>query len=276
MIEVSSLEFKVITKYIQDLCGIYLDSTKKYLIENRLTPILEELECCNYSELYFKAKADSSRRIPTKIIDAITTQETYFFRDKPAFILLEEKLLEEYFQTYSNLKPISIWSAGCSTGQEIYSIAITLHKYNPDMKVRLIATDISSRAIAKASYGKYNYSEISRGLSDEDIKDYFLEKNGYWQIRDEIRAMISFRKENLLQNKVQRRFDIVFCRYVAVYFEPPTQTKLLNIIADQLNPGGYLILGATESWRRAKVRYRRLKYKDAAYYQSIKDNSLEL
>ncbi|MGE5707040.1 MAG: CheR family methyltransferase [Bacteroidota bacterium] len=274
MIKVSSEELRIIARYIHDLCGIILDESKAYLIESRLSPLMQELGCQNYQELYFKAKNDPSRLLPGRIIDAITTNETSFFRDRSPFELLKYKLVPDHvdrIQATGAPKSLSIWSAAASTGQEIYSIAITLSEIIPDLarwKIRLLGTDISDAAIAQASYGKYNRVEIERGLPPGHIQKYFNPQGNFWRIKDEIRAMASFQKMNLLDPVLAvGKWDIIFCRNVAIYFTPENRTKLFDRLANQLNPHGSLIIGSTESLLGVSTRYARQEYHNAVFYQ---------
>lgn len=274
MIKVSSEELRIIARYIHDLCGIILDESKAYLIESRLSPLMQELGCQNYQELYFKAKNDPTRLLPGRIVDAITTNETSFFRDRSPFELLKHKLVPDHLDRIQETgapKTLSIWSAAASTGQEIYSIAITLSEIIPDLarwKIRLLGTDISDAAIAQASYGKYNRVEIERGLPPGHIQKYFNPQGNFWRIKDEIRAMASFQKMNLLDPVLAvGKWDIIFCRNVAIYFTPENRTKLFDRLANQLNPNGALIIGSTESLLGVSTRYVRQEHHNAVFYQ---------
>ena len=174
MIKDKTDDIKAISKYILDISGINLDENKAYLIETRLGGLIKEYECSSYKELRSKAETDSNKTIENKIIDAISTNETLFFRDREPFEVLQHKILPDLIDRRTEKAsgllpiPIRIWSAACSTGQEAYSIAIVLKELLPDLKkynVKLFGTDISDSAIAQASYGTYNKFEIERGLS---------------------------------------------------------------------------------------------------------------
>ncbi len=256
MPKISSLEFQVFSKYLFDISGISLAPGKEYLLETRLAPLLEEYRCVSFSELYYKATRDAN--IEEKIIDALTTNETYFFRDGLPFELLQHKILPDLIDKRaaesgsSGKIPIRIWAAGCSTGQETYSIAFILKKLNitpENYDLYLLGTDISNAAIAKASYGRYTHFEASRGLTPEQRDKYFKKINdNAWQIHDEYRWMISFKTHNLF-NYFDRpiHFDIIFCRNVGIYFSPVDRQRLYRRLFKVIAPDGYLILGATES-----------------------------
>ena len=257
MIKITPNEIKIISKYIYDISGIHLDEKKAYLMETRLKMILENENVSSYMDLYQKAKSDRSGLIEKKIIDAVTTNETLFFRDKSPFDMFKYKvmpdLIDKRSAQTSGLMPVNIriWSAACSTGQEIYSLAIILKELIPDQKkykIKLLGTDISSEAVAQASYGKYNKFEIERGLDKENLQKYFIPNGNSWKIKDDIRAMAVFQKRNLMEPfSGIGQFDVIFCRNVAIYFSMEDRKKLFEKIAGVLAPDGYLIIGSTES-----------------------------
>lgn len=255
MIKITPSELKLVAQYIQSISGIFLDQSKTYLFETRLSSVAEAHGCSNYQELYNKAKSEPSKRIEKEIVDAITTNETLFFRDKGPFELLQHKILPEVIDARSSksaIKPrIKIWSAASSTGQELYSVAIVIKELLRDSKdynFTLLGTDISDAAIAQASYGKYNRFEIERGLDKRNLQKYFTLFGDSWKIKDEIRAMVNFRKLNLMQPfSALGKFDIIFCRNVAIYFTLADRKKLFTKLADSLADDGYLIIGSTES-----------------------------
>lgn len=277
MTKLAPEEFNLITEYIHAITGIALDQSKAYLIESRLDSIIKELNCSSFSDLCHKAKADPAKSIERKIIDAISTNETQFFRDTGPFELLRHKILPELIDTRgakpSGLlpTPIRIWSAACSTGQEVYSIAIVLKELLPDLKqynIKLLGTDISDAAIAQSSYGTYNKFEIERGLQPEKLNKYFYRNGDNWKIKDEIRTMATFRKLNLmLPLNGLGKFDIVFCRNVAIYFDLDARKKLFDKIADALEPDGYLIIGATESLTGICPRFEPQQHLKTIFYQ---------
>jgi chemotaxis protein methyltransferase CheR len=255
MIKIAPAELKIISQYIQQISGIYLDQSKSYLFETRLSSIAEAQGCTSYQELCQKAQREPSKKIEREIIDAITTNETLFFRDKGPFELLQHKILPEVIDARSSkspLKPaIKIWSAASSTGQELYSIAIVLKELlreTSGYNLSLLGTDISEAAIVQASYGKYNRFEIERGLDKKLLQKYFTLFGDSWKIKDEIRAMANFRKLNLMQPFTSLgKFDIIFCRNVAIYFTLEDRKRLFNKLAESLADDGYLIIGSTES-----------------------------
>ena len=277
MIKVTADDLKIISQYILAISGIELDESKAYLIETRLGSLAKEFQCSSYRELCNKAKLDSSRTLENRIIDAISTNETLFFRDTGPFEVLQHKIMPDLIdrRTENSSKrlpiPIRIWSAACSTGQEVYSIAIVLKELLPDLRkyiISLTGSDISDAAIARASFGKYNKFEIERGLSKKVLQKYFIPNGGNWKICDEVRAMVAFGKRNILQPFIGiGKFDIVFCRNVAIYFNIEERKKLFERIAGVLAPDGYLIIGSTESLTGICPLFESKRYLRTIYYQ---------
>jgi len=276
MLNISTEEIKLITKYIYDISGIHLDESKKYLLETRLNTIIEELGCVSYQDFYKKAKADATKVIERKIIDAISTNETLFFRDTGPFQLLQHKIFPELIDARSSKSPnlktsLKVWSAASSTGQELYSVAIVLQELLGDLSkytIKLSGTDISDAAVAQASSGKYNKFEIERGLARDKLTKYFTMSGQTWKVNDHIRSMVTFRKLNLmLPFTGLGKFDIVLCRNVAIYFTLEDRKKLFNKIADVLEPDGYLIIGSTESLTGICPRFIPKRHLRSIFYQ---------
>jgi chemotaxis protein methyltransferase CheR len=275
-IKLSPDEFKNFSKYILEISGIALDAGKEYLLETRLSQLMEQLQCSSYTQLQQKSKLDFKKEIENQIIDAITTNETYFFRDIAPFELLQNKifpdLIDKNSKDASPLKPvINLWSAANSTGQEIYSIAMTLtemgitpNKYN----VKLFGTDISDAAIAKASYGLYNQFEVARGLNQHRLTKYFDKQGDSYRIKDQIRAMSQFKKMNLMKPFVGiGQFDIILCRNVMIYFNTEDRKKIYHNISKVLKPDGYLLIGSTESLVNDTDLFDSKRYLNSTFYQ---------
>lgn len=274
MIKLVADEQRSMTEYIYSLCSITLDQSKAYLIESRLSAVAEEAGCGSFSQLLQRAKGEASGAIRRRIVDSITTGETLFFRDSAPFELLRSKIIPELIDRRTKLNsalPIRIWSAACSTGQEIYSIAILLKEMlqgNSRIGVRLIGTDISDQAVARASKAIYGEVEISRGLAAGQRDRYFMAAQGGWQIRDEIRGMASFKKLNLMADfSSVGKFDIVFCRNVAIYFSDRDRLSLFNRIEKAMERDGYLVIGAMESLAGLCPQYEAKRHMRSVYYQ---------
>lgn len=246
----------LLSNYIREVSGIDIDPSKAYLFETRLGGMLESLCLSSYKALYDMARVDVTKALEHQIVDNISTNETLFFRDDKPFQLLQHKLIPDLIDKRrtrgrAGKLPIRIWSAACATGQEIYSIAMVLKELLPDMSgydIYLLGTDISGTAIAKASLGKFTSFEMGRGLPRKQQDRYFIRQGNHWMVRDEIRAMVSFRKMNLLHPfNFMGRFDIVLLRNVAIYFNVETRRNLFERIIRVMARDGYLIIGATES-----------------------------
>ena len=273
-------QHRLISDYIYNISGITIEYEKSYLIEARLGNLIKDLGLKSYSELSQRARSDLSKSLETKIIDAITTNETLFFRDNLPFELLKHKIIPELVDRRS-LKnadkptPIKVWSAACSTGQEIFSIAIIIQKILKDLSkfdIKLLASDISNAAISQASKGIYNKFEIERGLNHSDLAMYFKLEGNYWKINDDIRRMVAFSKQNLmLPFNFSSKFDIIFCRNVAIYFKLEDRIKLFKKISEVLQPDGYLIVGATESLTGICPLFESKRHLGSVFYQ-LKDD----
>ena len=268
-------ELAVWSRYVQEICGVYLDESKGYLLETRLEGLLRETGTHGFSELYYKAKSDPSEGLRRKIINAITTNETSFFRDTSPFELLQHKVIPDLIdrrgKTGLRPLPIRIWSAACSTGQEVYSTGIVIKELLGDLRnydVRILGTDISDKAVAQASYGHFNRQELDRGISSDKVSKYFVPEGDRWKIRDEIRALANFRRMNLMEPfSFPGPFDIVFCRNVAIYFTEQDKIRLFKNIAKCLARDGYLIIGATESISGLCPEFEPKRYLRAVFYQ---------
>ena len=268
-------ELAIWSRYIQEISGIHLDGSKGYLLESRLGGLLQETGSASYSELYNKTKIDASRGLRRKIIDAISTNETSFFRDTSPFELLQHKIIPDLIdaRTKTGLRPIPIriWSAACSTGQEAYSIAIALKELLGDQRgydARITGTDISDKAVAQASYGTFKKMELDRGLAPDKLSKYFIKSGDQWKVRDELRAMATFRTMNLLEPfSFPARFDIIFCRNVAIYFTESDKIRLFRSIGRCLAPDGFLVIGSTESLLGLCPEFESKRYLRSIFYQ---------
>jgi len=277
MIKINPQELQVLIDYIYGICGVHLDRSKEYLIKTRLDTLVITNKCASYSEFYYRARSDKTGKINADIVNAITTPETLFFRDKLPFDLLRNGLIKKLLQKKTNsIAPgqIRIWSAASSTGQEIYSISIIVREIlsnSQKSRVSLVATDISDVVLELAKAGRYNKFEISRGLTKQQLEKYFIKKDQYWQIKDELRRMVRFQKLNLMKPFVGLgSFDIVFCRNVAIYFTLDDRKKLFDRLADVITPEGYLFIGASEFLTGISDRFKAIREGKTIYYQKIK------
>jgi chemotaxis protein methyltransferase CheR len=276
MSSISAEEIKVLSQYIYAISGVALDASKAYLLETRLKHLMLKYGCASYLDLHAKAKADRGGEMEKEIVDAITTNETLFFRDATPFEVFKHKILPDLIDARSKAfpgrsVPLRIWSAACSTGQEVYSIAIALREALGNLggfQISILGTDISDEAVSKASYGKYNKFEIERGLPMSVLHKYFTPMGDSWRIKDELRAMATFKKFNLMKPFAGLgRFDVVFCRNVAIYFTPPDKKMVFEKIAGVLEADGVLIIGSTESLTGVTSVFEPKRYLRAIFYQ---------
>jgi chemotaxis protein methyltransferase CheR len=269
-------EIEAWSAFIHGACGVYLEPAKSYLLTTRLDSILKETNSSDFSDLFRKVR--SSSELQTKIVEAITTNETSFFRDSSPFDLLQQKLIPELLDRRSKTGirpiPLRIWSAACSTGQEVYTVAMVLREVlgtSDAYDVRIVGTDISNRVIAAASRGCYSEHEAQRGLAPSHLVKYFTKHGDAWRIRDEIRAMASFKKLNLLDPVVfPSQFDVVLCRNVAIYFTEQDRARLFGNVAKNLAKDGSLIIGSTESITGVCPEFQPVRHLRSLYYQFIR------
>lgn len=276
MTSIKANEIPIVVKYVYDISGISLDKSKAYLLEARLSPLLKQYSCADFVALLAAAKQDRRGEMNNQIIDAISTNETLFFRDKSPFELLKHKLLPDIIKTKGNLSPprIRIWSAASSTGQELYSIAMTARELlgvQKSKNLSLLGTDISPKAVARASYGEYNKFEIERGLDTKNLQGFFEQKERDWRVKNEIRSMVQFKKFNLMDSYSSLgTFDIIFCRNVAIYFSLADRKVLFDKMEKALNENGILVLGSTESLTGISTNFTVQRHLNCTYYQKKK------
>lgn len=240
-------------QFLEQSCGIVLGDNKHYLVTSRLNRLTQEFSFASLGAMLDTLKKNNDAMLKQRVIDAMTTNETSWFRDAYPFELMRESLLGEIAKN----KParLRIWSAACSTGQEPYSISMTLHEHqqkNPgqlNMPVEIVGTDISGTVLKIAKDARYDELSLSRGLSEQRRSQYFTAVDGKsWQLIDKLRAPVRFTEINLLQSyTLLGRFDLIFCRNVLIYFSSQLKTDILTRMSQILNPGGYLILGGSES-----------------------------
>jgi chemotaxis protein methyltransferase CheR len=273
--KITQREFDLFRRLIQEKCGIALDNSKGYLLENRLARMLTESLCNNFGELYYKLKNSKSDSMLNKMVEAVTTKETLWFRDQYPFKALQNIIFPAIVQK-TQTSDINIWSAGCSTGQEAYSVAITAQEFRKTIsqgqnfinRISILGTDISSRSIEHALIGEYDEIAIQRGLSKSALNKYFYKNGNNWQINDAIKKMTLFEYQNLLDlPKRFGPFDIIFIRNVMIYFSEDLKKRLLKQITSILKKQGYLFLGTGETVQGYSDQFSTLKYEGGIYFQ---------
>ena len=268
---VSTTDFEYLRQLVHHHSAVVLFGDKTYLAELRLQPIVESAGLASIADLvnYLQTKPFNSIHVQT--IEALVTNETSFFRDSQPFKALKEYVLPELIKQRAIERSLNIWCAACSNGQEPYSIAILIHEHFSTLtnwSIRLIASDFSTKVLARAREGHYNQLEINRGLP-KNIRDrYFQRLETDWQIKEEIRQMVDFRQLNLLQSwSSLPQFDIIFLRNVLIYFDVVTKKALLKKIKQQLRPDGYLFLGSGETTISLDKSFKRVLFDKSICYQ---------
>jgi chemotaxis protein methyltransferase CheR len=228
MISISQEEFDLLRKYIQENCGILVGDEKSYLIESRLAQLVVENGCTDFMQFYLKTRQDTGGTLRDKIIDAMTTNETLWFRDNGPWKLFRETLIPDFIDVLKTgkKKRIRIWSAACSTGQEPYSLAMLIqdaleasHCSVRPGQFEIIGTDISPSALFLAISGRYNQIAMSRGMDDIHKARYFVQKGRIWELKPDMRNRVTFKQFNLQHSfNMLGPFDLVLCRNVAIYF----------------------------------------------------------
>ncbi len=246
----NSQDFEFVAQLLRKRAGIVLGGDKMYLLESRLAPLARKEGLPSIDDLIHVVRARRDERLIAQVVDVMTTNETFFFRDKTPFDHLREAVMPALAAARRGQR-IRIWCAACSTGQEPYSIAMLLDQ-NPALcggvPVEIVATDISDRCLERARQGLFTQFEVQRGLPIQMLMHYFTQQDDHWRISERIRSMVSFRKLNLMDTSYNLgKFDVVFCRNVLIYFDSATKGEVLERIAQSTNPGGFLMLGAAES-----------------------------
>lgn len=257
---------------VEQLCGVALDQSKLYMIRGRLRPLLEEFGFTDYDALAQDAAKSSRLDLRDRLVDALTTNETLFFRDRSPFEALKAQVIPALRNAAGSNRPrLRIWSAACSTGQEPYSLAMTLHESIPDIAqwdISIIATDVSPAVIERARAGRYAAHEMDRGVPPHQRTRFFNTCGADWEVRPEIRRMIQFSVHNLHKlPPASSPFDVIFCRNVAIYFKKDARAALFERLAGKLTEQGYLFVGCSESLHDLGPRFRPQRIGAATCYR---------
>jgi chemotaxis protein methyltransferase CheR len=243
-------DYEYLRKYLKDHSGLDLSADKQYLIESRLLPLARRAGLSGISDLVQKMKGGSAA-FNTQVVEAMTTNETFFFRDKVPFEHFRDLIMPHLLASRANRKTVRIWCAAGSTGQEPYSLAMSLKEMGAQLagwRAEIIATDLSQEVLEKSRAGLYSQFEVQRGLPIQMLIKYFKQVGELWQINAEIRAMVQHRQLNLLHDFSQLGvFDVIFCRNVLIYFDQETKMQVFNRLAKAMEPDGFLMLGAAET-----------------------------
>ena len=243
-------EYEYLRKLLKERSGLDLSADKQYLIESRLLPLARKAGLADIAELVQKLQGGSGALI-TSVVEAMTTNETFFFRDKVPFDHFRDTIMTEVIKARASRRSVRIWCAAGSTGQEPYSLAMCLKEMGAALtgwRIEIVATDLSQEVLEKSKAGIYSQFEVQRGLPIQMLVKYFKPNGETWQINPELRAMIQHRQLNLLQDFSHLgTFDVIFCRNVLIYFDQETKINIFNRLARQIEPDGFLVLGAAET-----------------------------
>jgi chemotaxis protein methyltransferase CheR len=244
------LDYDYLRKLLKERSGLMLSADKQYLVESRLAPLTRKAGMASLGELVARLKARDEKLI-VDVVEAMTTNESFFYRDKIPFDHFRDAVMPALMTARARERRIRIWCAAASTGQEPYSLAMSLKDMKEKLRgwrVDILGTDLSTEVLEKAKAGVYSQFEVQRGLPIQMLVKYFSQVGDTWQIAPDVRTMVQYRAFNLLNDFAGLgRFDVVFCRNVLIYFDQETKIGVLNRIAKLIEPDGYMVLGAAET-----------------------------
>jgi chemotaxis protein methyltransferase CheR len=243
------LDYEFLRKCLKERSGLDLSTDKQYLVESRLIPLARKAGLPGIAELIQKMKGGSDALI-AEVVEAMTTNETFFFRDKIPFDHLRETIIPALLQARANRRSLRIWCAASSTGQEPYSVAMCLREISAlaGWRIEILATDLSQGVLEKSRAGIFSQFEVQRGLPIQMLVKHFTQAGELWHLNADIRAMVMHRQLNLLQDFSHLgSFDVIFCRNVLIYFDADTKAEIFGRLAQAIEPDGVLLLGAAES-----------------------------
>jgi chemotaxis protein methyltransferase CheR len=275
--EISNDEFSLFKSYLHDMCGIDVPPEKRYLFVTRLGGLLSELGCTSFSELYHRLNSGRDGSLRGRLIEAMTTNETSFFRDGHPFETLEKKVLPDLAlrrRSETSFTPrLRIWSVGCSTGEEPYSIAMAVNEWLGSQQaftrnqVSVVAMDISGEALAAAKRAVYPESRLRERVPDQYRESYFRQNRAGWMVREDIRAMVLFNELNLAEPFEHLGcFDVIFCRNVIIYFSLDLKKRIVEQFYRMLQPGGVLFMGASENLYNISSTFQTRYQEQTIYY----------
>ncbi|MCC6537696.1 MAG: hypothetical protein IT162_09120 [Bryobacterales bacterium] len=273
---IRSEDYRYLQDYVYRETGIVLDEDKHYLMDSRLGPIMRRAGFASVADLCNLLRGvaapgsrDKQDRIKREVVNAMTTNETLFFREFAQYEALRHKVLPALMAERRDLKRLRFWSAAASTGQEAYSLAMLLADLGVQgWNIQIVGTDINDAVLARARAGRYQQIEVNRGLPASYLVRYFNRQGLEWELKEEIRKMVTFEPLDLRKSlRTRGPYDIVFCRNVLIYFDLETKRKILSEIRGTINRGGYLLLGGAETTINVDERFKRVEMNSATLYQ---------
>lgn len=262
-------DYDFLRHYLKARSGLLLSADKQYLVESRLLPVARKAGLANLGELVTALRLAQDRLLMTAVVEAMTTNESFFFRDKVPFEHFRLTIMPALLAARKSSRSLRIWCAAAATGQEPYSLAMCLKEIEPDIvgwRIELLATDLSGEVLEKARSGLYTQFEVQRGLPIQLLIRHFSQSGELWQVAPEIRAMVRYRQLNLLADFSQLgTFDLIFCRNVLIYFDQEAKSDVLDRIARVTASDGYLVLGAAETVVGLTNRFKMVPDKRGLY-----------
>lgn len=243
-------DYEYLRKLVKERSGLVLSADKQYLVESRLIPLARKVDLAGIGELVAKLRG-GDEALAVDVVEAMTTNETFFFRDKTPFEHFTETIMPAMLKARQNRRALRIWCAASSTGQEPYSLAMCLKEMGAQIagwRIEIVATDLSREVLEKSKAGIFSQFEVQRGLPIQMLVKHFKQVGEMWQLSQEIRAMVQHRQFNLLQDfRALGKFDIVFCRNVLIYFDQEAKSGVFSRLTKTIEPDGFLVLGAAET-----------------------------
>ncbi len=264
-------DYKYITKFLLDTTGLSLGENKEYLLEARLIPVAQANGMNGMQDLVLSLRTHRDKSLEQEVMEAMTTNESSFFRDRRPFDELKSAILPDIIADRKMTQKLRIWCAACSNGQEPYSIVMALRENFPELanwNIQITATDLCTKALKRAEMGVYSQFEVQRGLPVQLLMKYFEQCEQGWKIKHDPGVSIQWKHLNLLEDfQHLGMFDIVFCRNVLIYFEPDMKRNILDRVRNQMNASGVLLLGAAETVLGISDSYSKLSGCQSAIYQ---------
>lgn len=269
----SPKNYAFLQQFIRAESGIVIEDDKHYLLETRLLPVAKSHGFDSLDSLSTALASRSSAAVRLSVVDAMTTNETLFFRDTSLFEALRKDVLPALFEGRRGTRRLRIWSAAASTGQEAYSLAMMMLEMGKSPSdVEIVGTDLATHVLDRARKGKYGQFEVSRGLPSSYLVKYFNRAGLDWEVKDAVKKLVRFQQLDLRKDlRSLSTFDLILCRNVLIYFDAPTKSSILDAIRKQLSPGGLLALGCAETVINVHAGFRRKTFSQAALYSRSED-----
>jgi len=271
MSTITQNDFLYVKRLVEERAAIMLEAGKEYLVASRLNTLARDEGYPSHVELISEVRARPNARLTQRVIEAMTTNETSFYRDSKPFEALKTLILPELIAKRQTTKTINIWCAACSSGQEPYTVWMVLRDHFPELanwRVKILGTDISTEILTKARDGRYSQLEVNRGIPTTSLVRHFERDGIAWKIHNDARRVVEFRELNLIDHwPPMPKPDIVFLRNVLIYFDLPTKKKILGRVADLMNPDGFLFLGAGETTLNIEPAFQRMELDRAGCFR---------